>query len=932
MEIRADGKTFATTLEEENARLREENAQLRASDGQLRLLADFSPALISYVDREERYRFMNRRYTEWFGFESKEVIGKTILEVVGPVAYEKAKTQICEALKGKHTHFENQVVMKSGEPKFVDLQFVPFQDSGQVNGFIILGYDITDLKKAEWALKETQMRLEFALENANMTSWYLDLKTNQVLSTPGSKPLSGYEVERQSLYDMTCAKVHPDDVDHTFKALSESIQEHKPYQHEYRQLQSDGSYRWILSRAMPQYDEGGLPVSISGVMVDITERRQTEDLYRAVTEMTPQFVWIGDAKGAITYSNSTLLNYMGVAQDETFGDRWVETLHPDDREHTIEVWKQSILSGQPYEVEFRVRSKNGSYGWFLNRALPMRDRRDGRIDRWLGVSTDITKLKEIEIALIQSEDRFRTLADSIAQFAWTARPDGYRTWYNQRWYDYTGSKLEEVEGWGWLDFQHPDHKAHVLESYRQSIETGIRWEITLPLREKSGQWRWFLVIAVPIKDSHGSIIRWLGTGTDITEQKQIRENLSFLADASSILSSSLDYNETLQKLANITVPKLASWCSISVIEDGEIPKTIAIAHPDPEMMKIAEEFRTKYPPDWNSDTGVAKVLKTGQSELHSWIPDEVIASVAKDPEHLRLLRLLKIRSVMIVPIQARTQILGILTLVASTDDRRYTETDLAIAEEIGKRAGLAVENARLFTQAQDAVRLRDEFLSIASHELKTPITALKLQLQLNQRRYQKEPRIFSENNTIEKLLNSNSTQVDRLSKLVDEMLDISRISHGKLILSPESVDLGSLVKDVVDRFQEQLAAAGCECQLNIENPVRGQWDRYRMEQVVTNLMTNALKYGAGKPVEISVQAKAKNAVISIKDHGIGIPCESLNKIFGRFERAVTEKNISGLGLGLYISRQIIEAHDGKIQVLSEVGQGSTFSLELPLSR
>jgi PAS domain S-box-containing protein len=188
----------------------------------------------------------------------------------------------------------------------VDLQFVPFQDSGQVNGFIILGYDITDLKKAEWALKETQMRLEFALENANMTSWYLDLKTNQVLSTPGSKPLSGYEVERQSLYDMTCAKVHPDDVDHTFKALSESIQEHKPYQHEYRQLQSDGSYRWILSRAMPQYDEGGLPVSISGVMVDITERRQTEDLYRAVTEMTPQFVWIGDAKGAITYSNSTL--------------------------------------------------------------------------------------------------------------------------------------------------------------------------------------------------------------------------------------------------------------------------------------------------------------------------------------------------------------------------------------------------------------------------------------------------------------------------------------------------------------------------------------------------------------------------------------------------------------------------------------------------
>ena len=158
---------------------------------------------------------------------------------------------------------------------------------------------------------------------------------------------------------------------------------------------------------------------------------------------------------------------------------------------------------------------------FLNRAIPMRERPDGPIDRWLGVSTDITKLKESELAVIQSEDRFRTLADSIAQFAWTARPDGYRTWYNQRWYDYTGSKFEEVEGWGWLDFQHPDHRARVVESYRSSIAKGERWEITLPLRGKGGKWCWFLVLAVPIKDNRGSIIRWLGTGTDITEQKQI---------------------------------------------------------------------------------------------------------------------------------------------------------------------------------------------------------------------------------------------------------------------------------------------------------------------------------------------------------------------------------------------------------------------------
>ena len=382
-------------------------------------------------------------------------------------------------------------------------------------------------------------------------------------------------------------------------------------------------------------------------------------------------------------------------------------------------------------------------------------------------------------------------------------------------------------------------------------------------------------------------------------------------------------------MANVAVPNLANWCSISVVEGKEDPRAIAVAHPDPEMRKIAEEFRTKYPTDWNANTGAAKVLKTGKSELHPWIPDEVIAAAAKDAEHLRILRSLKIRSVMIVPIPGRTQILGILTLVSSAEDRQYNGTDLAIAEEIGKRAGLAIENARLFTQAQAAVSLRDEFLSIASHELKTPITSLKLQIQMNRRRFGKEPEIFSDKKIVDRFLDTSASQVDRLSKLVDDMLDISRISHGKLILEPEEVDLGLLVKDVAERFHEQFEAVGCKCRLHVEGQIKGHWDRYRIEQVVTNLMTNAIKYGAGKPVEVSVLNQGKTALIEVKDQGIGIADESLDKIFGRFERAITAKSISGLGLGLYISRQIVEAHGGKIRVLSKLEEGSTFVVELP---
>jgi signal transduction histidine kinase len=348
------------------------------------------------------------------------------------------------------------------------------------------------------------------------------------------------------------------------------------------------------------------------------------------------------------------------------------------------------------------------------------------------------------------------------------------------------------------------------------------------------------------------------------------------------------------------------------------------------MIKIAEDFRTKYPPDWNSEQGAARVLKTGKAELYDWVSDEMLAASAQDGEHLRLLRALKIRSVMLLPIVARDKTLGVLTLISSSDHRKYNEMDLKIAEEVGKRAGLAIENSMLFAETEEAVKVRDEFLSIASHELKTPITALSLQLQMAKRRLENNPTSFSDVRTAEKFVDATFRQVSRLSKLVDDILDISRIAHGKLILNLESFDLGGLVTEIVERFHEQLVAAGCQYRLNIEKDIVGNWDRFRLEQVITNLITNLVKYAPGAPVDISVLVEGTNAMIVVKDHGMGIAPENLGRIFQRFERAVTGNGISGLGLGLYISRQIVEAHSGNIYAESEVGKGTTFFVKLGL--
>jgi signal transduction histidine kinase len=235
----------------------------------------------------------------------------------------------------------------------------------------------------------------------------------------------------------------------------------------------------------------------------------------------------------------------------------------------------------------------------------------------------------------------------------------------------------------------------------------------------------------------------------------------------------------------------------------------------------------------------------------------------------------------------------------------------------------------LLEMALQATRLRDEFISIASHELKTPLTSLKLQTQLNKRHQAKDPAAFSEKVT--RLIHVTDTQVDRLTRLVEDMLDISRISTGKLVMQKSEFDLADLAREVVDRFMPQLKSAGCDAEVRAPAPVPGRWDRYRLEQVLNNLITNAIRYAPGKPIEIEVLLDGPRARLTVADRGKGIDPANRERIFQRFERAVDSGNISGLGLGLYICRQIVETHGGTIRVESELGLGSRFVVEVPVA-
>ena len=274
------------------------------------------------------------------------------------------------------------------------------------------------------------------------------------------------------------------------------------------------------------------------------------------------------------------------------------------------------------------------------------------------------------------------------------------------------------------------------------------------------------------------------------------------------------------------------------------------------------------------------------------------------------------------PVRRDGQVVAACIYVEDMTERRRVEAQ--------RDAGAARERAvreQALRETQEAVRARDEFLSVAAHELRTPLTSLRLHLQLLQRQVGiAQPSLAESLAPRTQVL---ERQLSRLGGLVNTLLDVSRLAAGKLSLEPRELDLALLVRQMADAFAEEFSRAGSTLSLHVDGPLLGTWDPLRVEQVLVNLLSNAAKYGAGRPVEVSLAGEGHTAVLAVKDHGIGISEDGMARLFGKFERAVSERHYGGLGLGLYITRQIVEAMGGTITVRSAQGQGSTFILRLP---
>jgi len=313
------------------------------------------------------------------------------------------------------------------------------------------------------------------------------------------------------------------------------------------------------------------------------------------------------------------------------------------------------------------------------------------------------QLLEQELTALEraNEERYRALADAMPQIVWQAGVDGGTTYFNRRWFEFTGTAPDEAGPNAWTKVVHPDDLPAAMSRREETLRSGETFEVEYRFRAADGTYRWHLGRAVPIRDRTGEIELWVGTATDIHDRKLIEEQRAFLIAAGDELSRTLDYRESLANVAALAATELADWCSVHMVEaDGSIAE-VALVHRDPAKLTFARELQERYPHDPEATTGVPAVIRRAEPELVPEIPDELLRAVATDELHYDLIAQLGLSSYLCVPLRGRDGVLGAITFAASADGRRFGADDLKLAEELARRATMAIENARLYRETEE---------------------------------------------------------------------------------------------------------------------------------------------------------------------------------------------------------------------------------------
>ncbi len=752
-------------------------------------------------------------------------------------------------------------------------------------------------------------------------------------------------------------------------AWLESVYTGQLFESQLRFRDRQGHFRWFLVRAAPIRNESGAIIQWFGTCTDIHEKAvecsKSERFLNSLVENLPEMVFVKDAKDLrFIRVNRTGQQVMGFREEEMLGKNDYDFFPKDQADFFVAKDRAVLASGKLLDITEEPIDTLKGRKYLHTKKIPLFGE-DGKPEYLLGISQNITEEKRTKEALKHAYDdlekRVQERTQELARANGQLRDKGEMLHaiinnlsdgvllIDPQWkYIYlneaggailgipAGTIAHEgrifVKGIEITDEEGKPIPVELLPG-RQVLAGAVNPKPIVAKFSFPSQHRecWVMISAAPVLDEHGTLTHAVVILKDFTERKRLEDQQRILAQAGPTLASSLDYDLTLKRIAELMVPNVADWVYINLMDRDGIPRTAVTHHWNPTYLKKVEEIRKKYPRDWEAVIADPRVFKTGKSELYPELNEEILTVGYRSPERARaMIETFNPKSAMVVPIQGAARVLGVMTLVSAESGRHYDPADLKFAEELAARAGLAIENAILYKKTGEAVALRDEFLTIASHELKTPVTSLKLQLQMVRRRIKSETGPPPSKEFIEKSFDIAITQVGRLTTLVEDLLDVSRMRAGKLGLNLESINVSEMLNEIVERYRSHFESTKTPLTVKIQPAIMAQWDRSRVEQVIVNLISNALKYAPGKEVSIELKTQLSRAIIAIEDHGPGVRKSEHDRIFERFERAVSARNVSGLGLGLFISKGIIHSHRGEIWIESEPGQGAKFTVAIPL--
>jgi PAS domain S-box-containing protein len=749
-----------------------------------------------------------------------------------PADYPVENTQIAEYYALNQRSFATDVIVKAmleqgqwkGETYFRNWkteEAIPVSDehflireaeTGRVLGMGTVTRDISDVRRAQDQIRQSEERLELALRGADLGAWDWNIATGEVIFSPRWAEMRGFRPEEIKPHvDSWISGVHPDDLPRVQQALTDYFSGLVPeYEIEFRALTKSGNWMWVLDRGKVfTRDEKGQPIRMVGTELDITERRRLEQELR-LSEAKASGIVSVSADAIISIDENQRITLFNEGAEKIFGYSKAEAI------------------GAPLDI-----------------LLP---------------------------------ERFRAV--------------------------------------------HRGHVSGFMEGQESARKMGARG-IAIIGQRKNGE-EFHADAAISKLDVGGKRIMTVVL-RDITEQKRIENEQRFLADVGAVLTSTLDYEDTLTNIARLAVRDLADLCIVDVVEEDDRVRRLKALSRDPSKTWVCD-LLMQILLDRRRPHLARSALENRRPVLMECLSPEMIASLSQNEQDLRALRAADLKALIAAPLLAHGRLVGAIVLVSSSSSRRYGPADVRLAEELALRAALSIENARLFGEAQRAVKTREDVLAIVSHDLKTPVTTMALVAHL----LRQSERIDA--GKLREFADRVQRSVDKMLLLIDDLLDFAKIQSGTFSVETYADRLNHLVMPAIDSIRVLAEAKRQTLAVDLSSSLpEVAVDAHRIGQVMFNLLGNAIKFTPeGGTIRVSARQQGNAVIVSVADTGPGIPPEHLSKVFDRFWQPQGTRHM-GSGLGLSIAKGIVEAHGGTIWAESELGKGSSFSFTLPLA-